>query len=124
VLVSAIPAIDLKLNRTLANSSDTIRAELLTSAGISPRPVRLTATLSLPDGSQVNLPNLGNRLESLYEGPSTNAHYSLLTEALNLFGPGHYHLRARLLDGQTNHILGMADADITVSDSPGTLAGV
>jgi hypothetical protein len=124
LLVSSKPAIDLRLNRTLANSGDVIHAELLTSAGQTPRDVRLFASLSLPDGSEISLPGLATSMESLYEGPSRDGQFVLLSQPLSFLGVGEYHLRARLLDGTTSDLLAMADAELTISDTPGTLSGV
>lgn len=123
ILVSSGAAIHLSLNRTLANSSDAIRAELLTSSGQTPRPVRLVALLRLPDGRDVTLPDFEDRLEFLYEGPSRDARHVLLEQPLSLFGEGTYHLRVRLHDAETDQFLAMADADIVISDTPAALSG-
>jgi hypothetical protein len=123
VLVSSKPAIDLRLNRTLANTDDVIHAELLTSAGATPQNVQLLATLSLPDGTDVSLPNFQNSLGPVYEGPSQDAQHVLLDRALYAYGEGQYHLRVRLLDATTGGLLALADAYIAISDKAGTLSG-
>jgi hypothetical protein len=123
VLVSSKPAIDLRLNRTLANSDDAIHAELLTSAGQTPQDVAVVATLTLPDGRDVSLPGFGPATVPLYQGKSSDAQYTLLAQPLDLFGPGAYHLAVRLLDGSGQHFLAIADTDLTISDTPGRLSG-
>jgi hypothetical protein len=123
-LVSSKPAIFLNVNRTLANSDDTIHAELLTGAGQTPQNVRVLATLLRPDGTEVSLPDRTSELRFVYEGQSSDASYELYNGSLGATGVGNYLLRVRLLDAATGNILSLADAAITVSDTPGTLAGV
>jgi hypothetical protein len=122
-LVSSKPAIFLHVNRTLANTTDTIHAELLTNAGQTPQNVRVLATLQRPDGTEVSLPDQASGLRFLYEGPSTDASYDLFDGTLGATGAGNYLLRVRLLDADGNP-LGLADAAIHVSDTPGALSGV
>ncbi len=81
ILVSSEPAILLKVNRTLANRFDAIHAELLTSAGQTPRNVLLIASLELPDGSQLELPSLTPGLGDLYEGVSKDSYFTLLNQS-------------------------------------------
>ncbi len=123
-LVSAGPALRLRLSRPVASLADPVRAEVMTSAGVPDRPVKLLALLTLADGTEVSLPSWSPRLTFAYEGPSTNAQFKLFDDLFLNYGEGTYRLSSRLLDGETGALLGMASADFLISDAMRPLLGV
>ncbi|MBA4371887.1 MAG: hypothetical protein C0402_03385 [Thermodesulfovibrio sp.] len=124
LLVSAGPAMSLQLNRPIANTTDKVRAKLVTSAGSPTKDIIIAAWLVLPDQSQVSLPDLTSGLQFLYSGPSTNATYTLIDQHMGPLGTGDYRLKVRMLDSATGNILQLAEASFNVCDAPGgTVSG-
>lgn len=125
LLVSSGPEINLRLNRPVANSTDRVYAELSTSAGASPRDVRIAAWLIKPDHTQASLPSFGSGLQFVHEGTSTDAKYTLLNRSIGPIEIGNYRIQVRMLDRATGALLRMADAGFSICDSPsGTVSGI
>lgn len=124
VLVSGEPGIHLRLNRPIANGLDVVRATLTTTAGTSPRPVRVLAWLVRPDGSQVGLPGLVPGQIDVHRGTSRNDEIRLLDTAFGSDAQGAYQVQVRLFDGTTRELLARASAGFEVSDATASLTGV
>jgi len=124
VLVSGEPGIHLRLNHPIANSLDVVRAALTTTAGATPRPVRLLAWLVKPDGSQVGLPSLvPGRLE-VYSATSRDEEIRLLDTRFDTDALGAYQVQVRLFDAATRTLIARASAGFEVSDTTASLTGV
>ncbi len=124
LLSAAVPRIDLRRSRPIANTTDRVTIELLTAAGAAPRNVMIAATLTLNDGSPVALPSLTLDSPLLYTGPSQNARYTLFDGDLSYYGEGNYLVKASLVLSETGEVLGVAAAGFQVCNTPSTLMGV
>lgn len=124
VVVSGEPALYLRLSRPIANSLDPVRATLVTTAGTTPRPVRLLAWLTGPDGSQVGLPGMTPGRVEVYAGDARDDRIRLLDHFFGSEGQGAYQVHARLFDRATGALLGRASAGFEVCDAPRSMSGV
>ncbi len=124
VLVGDEPGIYLRINRPIANNLDIVRATLTTTAGATPRPVRLLAWLVKPDGSQVGLPGLAPGGLEVFSGTSRSEEIRLLDSWFDTDALGAYQVQVRLFDATTRALISRASAGFEVSDTTAPLTGV
>jgi len=124
ILVSSEAVIYLSVNRPISGSTGNVTATLITSAGTTPRHVKLAAWVTTPSGARLGLPGLRDDTVFVYDGESRPESLDLLDHRLaTAGGTGAYGILARLYDGDTGKPLSSASAVVDVCDTPGTVNG-
>ena len=124
LLVARDAVLYLAVNRPIAGSSGNVTATLITSAGTTPRHVKLAAWLTTPAGTRLGLPGRRDDTIFVYDGESRSERLELLDHRLaTVGGTGAYTILARLYDGDSGGLLSSASAGVDVCDTPGTVEG-
>ena len=122
VVAAERPGLRLDLNRSIANTPDPVRLDLLQFNAGDQGLVTPLVLLLLPDGRQITLPGLSFDVEfgeSLETGTSRT---QTLLDGLPAWGEGEYRLLARLY-GEEGKIVAMASAGFLVCDAEAEVSG-
>jgi hypothetical protein len=120
VLVGDSPALRVAIDRTWAGELDIVSATAqIATAGRED--LQLVAWLTLPDESQLALPEMSPTFRVVPRTVADEA-FPLLARDFAAYGPGDYRVAARLVDAGGN-LLAAGGAGFTVCTTPGSLDG-
>jgi hypothetical protein len=123
-LVSQAPSLMLRRNRSIVNSTHTVKIECLVSAGAALAPLKLFAFLQTPSAEESSLPSFIQTLEPVSSGTFSNQTVVLLNRTFEEFGEGKYVVSVRLFNGTNDSLLATAQTSFEVCDAISTAQGV
>lgn len=123
VLVADVPTLKLRLNRTIANPLDTVKAMVDVAAGAAPVATRLAAWMVLPDGRKLGLPSLDPGELEVNRDETASGRHVLLERDFTADEAGDYRLLVRLYAADDGRLLQEAGSRFSVCAATSTLSG-